>query len=463
MRCILIVAVLALLTAPVLADTVYLKNGRKMVGKVTVTQDQVIIETELGMMAFSRKQVERIEKDDKTLKVPKKSTQIPGKGASERAWEMLPDMPYHHVAFADIEVGAKLVAYNPRIGLAIFGTVAEVRTVKEERTLLFEAPSKALFRGEDSTVFSFYKIDTDMTLAKLLFFGCSSGDEVVLGLNDDRKLEVVFRKVSGADVEVREGMKTPQNISIREIHRVENQSAKARALESYLKSKGMEEGGCFTFTERDGTVRMGKLVKSESGLVVESSVADLKLDWNLVDNIAKLDPTEYKKRTRHIKASKSTYDPAVKPGDKVRAAISAYGAADREGDGISGRIGVEGARALALFTSFFSKAGLWVSSRHDTIYEIETGDKFNDKIYGISLGAPLKEALAVTDIYFYRSNVNNPRIMSSDTLSPLKVELLLDSKMETVEKIRVKNPGIAGDWVVKAGVIMRRLDNAPGR
>ena len=63
--------VIAILALPALGDTVYLKNGRKLVGKTEIKEGKVIIKTDLGIMSFSLKQVERIEKDDKTLKVPK--------------------------------------------------------------------------------------------------------------------------------------------------------------------------------------------------------------------------------------------------------------------------------------------------------------------------------------------------------------------------------------------------------
>jgi hypothetical protein len=454
---------IALLASPVLADTVYLKNGGKMVGKVTVKGDKVIVETELGTTSFSRKRVERIEKDDKTPRVPEKRKELPKKGAPSEAWKVLPDMPLHHVPYAEIEAGDKLVAYNPRTGLAIFGRVKAVHTKGENRTLSFEEPSKAFFQGSDAQVFSFYKIDIGKTVAKLLFFGCEDGDQITVSIVGAKKRDLIFRELSGIEVVVKEKGKVSEKLQTKTIYIVENHSLEARALESFLKSKGLKDGDSFSFTESDGTVQMGKLVKKEKGLEIESDVPGLKVDWGFVDRISPLSKEEFDARTRRLKSSKATYSPAVKPGDVVKTAVATYGKADMEGDGISGRIGIEGASILGLYARYFANAGLWISSRKGSIYEVETADEFKGQIFGLSLGTSKEEALKATDLYFYRANVHNPRILVSETLSPLRVEIMLDSKMEKIEKVRVTDPRIAGNWVVKAGVIMRRLGKLPGK
>jgi hypothetical protein len=448
---------------PVLADTVYLKNGRKMVGKVTVKGEEVIIETELGVMSFSRKQVKRIVKDDKTLKVPKDKEKIPEKVDSSKTWKILPDMPFHHLPYARVKAGDKLVAYNPTNGLAIYGKVKTVETEEEERTFTLEEPSKAFFQGSDSEIFSFYKIDTDATLTKLLFFGCKDGDSITLSIEGAEKRNMIFKEISGNSVVLKEEGKTPETLNVKSIFMVENHSSKRRALESFLESKNLKEGDSFTFTESDGTIRMGKLVKKDDELVIESDISGLKVDWGLVDRIKLLSADEYKMRMRRIKASKSEYSPAVKPGDNVNALVATYGKADMEGDGISGRIGIEGANLLGLYTRHFQKAGLWVSSRKDIIYELETTRAFEGKIFGLSLNAPKNEALKTTDIYFYQSNANNPRLMVSETLAQFRVEITLDPKLGKIEKIKITDSIAAGNWVVKAGVIMRRIDKNPGK
>ena len=114
-------------------------------------------------------------------------------------------------------------------------------------------------------------------------------------------------------------------------------------------------------------------------------------------------------------------------------------------------------------TRHFAKAGLWVSSRKDIIYEIETDEAFIGKIYGLYLEAPIKEALKSTDLYFYRSDANNARLMVSDTLSPLKVEITLDPKFEKIKKLKLTDYSIAGGWVREGDVIMRRLEKKPGK
>lgn len=467
MRCVLILSVaavvLAAALAPAAADTVYLKNGRKMVGKVTVEEDKVIVETELGMMSFSRREVLRIEKDDKTLKVPKKTGTIPRKGDADKAWEVVPDMPYHFVRYAELEVGAQVVALNPRTGITMFGTVGSVQDKDEDRKVAFDAPSSARFEGKDAEVYRFYKIDTPSTLVKLMFFSCKAEDEVTLSIGKGKPRHVVFKGLDGEELTVREGIMSPEKLDAKTVYMVENSTARSRALESYLNSKGLKEGDSFTFSESDGTLHMGKLVRGDKKLELESDVTGMKLDWAFVDRITSLSTDEYEARMKRMRDSKSPFTPAIKPGDNVRAAIAAYGKASTEGDGISNKIGIEGASALSLYTRFFAKAGLWVSSRTDAIYEIETGDGFTGKIYGLTVGALLADAMKETDLYFYRSNMNNPRIMISDTLSPITVSILLDSDMAKIEKITITNSKLAGDWVVKSGVILRRLEQEPDK
>ncbi len=461
---VLTVMLVAFLGAPALADTVHLKNGRKMVGKVTVKGDQVIVETALGTMSFSRRQVERIEKDDKTLRVPKATKPLPRTGTQDRPWRAVPDMPSHHVPYADITAGSKLVAYSPRNGLAIFGIVDRVKTEGEQRTFAFEPPSKTRFTGKDSQFFAFYKVDTETTQAKLMFFGCVEGDELLLRTNDGKKRNVVFRVISGKSVVIREGIKAPETLEVNTIYMVINRSSKKRSLESYLKSKDLKEGDGFQFADSDGTVRMGKLVKGESGLEVQAAGPDVKLDWAFVEKMTKLTPEGYEARMKRLKTSKAAYDLAVKPGDKIDAAITAYGKPDQEGDGITGRIGIKGAQMLGLYARFFSKTGLWVSSRKNVIYELETDKGFAGNIFGLSVGLKLTEAAKLTDLNFYRANMNNPRILISDTLYPVRVAILLNPRMTEIDKIRVFDPQIAGDWVVNAGMVMRqRLAKTPNR
>lgn len=238
----IVLAACCIFAAPILADTVYLKNGRKMHGKVTFKGKKIIIETKLGRMSFSRREVERVERDDKTLKVPGEEKQLPKKGDTKAAWKILPDMPYHLVPYAQIKVGDKLVAYDPRNGTAIFGNVKTIKTQEEERTTTFEEPSKAFFQGSDSDIFSFYKVDTDATLAKLLLFGCKKGDEITLFIQGTEKRDVVFVELSEKGVVFKEKAKAPETLAINKIYSVENHSLRARAVESYLKSPLLQAG-----------------------------------------------------------------------------------------------------------------------------------------------------------------------------------------------------------------------------
>ncbi len=453
----LVIAVLAL---PALGDTVYLKNGRKLVGKTEIKGDKVIIKTDLGIMSFSLKQVERIEKDEKTLKVPKKEDKtLPGKKVGEQEWEVLPDMPHHHVPYAEVEAGAKVVALNPRAGVAVSGTVAEVVPAEDERTIRFEAPSKAVFKQDDSKDYTFYKIDTGKTLTKLLFFGCKAGDSITIYEESKRKRDVVFDSIADDKVVVKVKDES-ETLEASSIYMLRNDTAKVRVLETYLKSKGFKEGSCFTFKEPDGTIHMGKFVKSEEGLTIQTDAKGVELTWSFIDEIETLQSDEYDARTKRLKKSESAYSPAVKPGDGARTAETALGKADREGPGISGRINMEGADSLGLYTRFYKKQALWVSSRKGVIYEVETEEGFEGKIYGMMLKSKLEDALKATDLHFYRSNMNNPKIMISNTLYPLQVKIMLDDKLKVIDKLKVTDLSAAGDWVVKAGVIMRSLDKS---
>jgi len=452
----LLVLLIFAVAMPAIADTVYLKNGRKMVGKVTETQDRVIIETKLGTMSFSRKQVDRIVKDEKTLDVPRQNEALPEKKIGDNDWEVVPDMPYHHTPFAGLEVGAKVIAYTPRKAIAIRGTVGKVTTEEESRTVKFDSPSGAVFENEDAQKYSFYKVDTGLTLAKLMFFGCKPGDSLALNFDDGKKKQVEFKQLKGENVVLREGVKLSESVPVKDIYMVVNETARLRALEGFLKAKGLSEGDAFTYTKSDGTIKMGKLVKNSEGVALESDDSNVKLDWTFIEKLEKLDIQEYKLRKLRLKASKSAYSPAVKPDDDVRAAVAAYGKADMEGEGISGRIGVKGAELLSLYVRFFSKAGIWIASRSSKIYEIETGKGFTGKVFGLAVGDPIKDALKETDIYFYRCNVNNPRRMLSETLSPTMVEILLDPKMENIEKVTVYDSAKKSDWAVVGGVIMRK-------
>ena len=450
--------VIAILALPALGDTVYLKNGRKLVGKTEIKEGKVIIKTDLGIMSFSLKQVERIEKDDKTLKVPKKDqTKLPGKKVGDRDWEILPDMPHHLVPYAQVEAGAKVVALNPRAGIAVHGTVAEVTKEEDNLTIRFEAPSKALFKQEDSKDYTFFRIDTNETLTKLLFFGCKAGDSITIYVEGANKRDVVFESTTGESLVVKYKEKT-ETIEATKTYMVRNDTAKNRALETYLKAKGFKEGDCFSFKESDGTIHMGRFVKSEHGLDVKTDASGIELTWAFIEKIEALDTKEYKARMKRLKKSESAYSPAVKPGDTARTAEKALGKADREGPGISGRINIEGADSLGLYTRFFKKQALWISSRKGLVYEVETAEGFEGKIYGMMIGSKLEDALKMTDLHFYRSNMNNPKILISSTLHPLQVRIELDSDLKVVDKIKVTDLSTAGDWVVKAGVIMRSLD-----
>ena len=53
--------------------------------------------------------------------------------------------------------------------------------------------------------------------------------------------------------------------------------------------------------------------------------------------------------------------------------------------------------------------------------------------------------------------------MVSDTLSPIKVEITLDAKMEKIERIEVTDPHVAGDWLIRDDRIVRRAAAAGHR
>ncbi len=450
------VVIAAVCVTPLFADTVYLKNGGKMRGKVTVTEDQVIIENEMGLMAIPRREVERIEKDEYTPGGPKVAPK-PRKTASERAWEVLPEMPHHVVTFEQAESGDRLAGLSPRTATAIFGRVKEVAVEGDNRKIIFEPPSNAVFAQGDAAAFSFFRVDTDSTLAKLLFFSVLENDEITISLAGGTKRTIKFKGVSGANILVKEGIKPAETLAAKTVFMVTNPAGKSRALEAYLEDKGLEEGDHFIYTDKRGIAHMGKLLKDEGGLKIDSGLPYLKLDWIYVDNLSELAAEEYKRRMARISESKSTYSPVATIGSQVQVAVAAYGSSNIEGDGIVGRVGVEGAKTLGLYTRFFEKAGLWISSMKDTVYEIETTKEFTGAIYGLKLNIPLEHALKLSDLYFYRFNVNNPRLMVSHTLSPLRVIVTLDAKMKTIERISVADPNVKDSFEVKAGVIMRRL------
>jgi hypothetical protein len=365
-------------------------------------------------------------------------------------------MPHHHVEYAAITEGDKLVALNARSGMAIYGDVSSVIKKEDKLSIKFGEPTKAVFSQEDAKDFSFYKIDTPITRGKLLFFGCEQGDKLTVTVKNEKR-EVVFHGLSTETVAFKKKDNPAVNVNVTEIYMVRNHSSAGRGLESFINSKGFKEDDCFTFTETDGTVRMGKLVKGDKGLEIETDVADVELNWSFVEKMEKLDSEEYEARTKRQGRSTSPYSPAIKVGDNVRAAEAAYGKADSEGAGITRNLNVQGADSLDLYTRFFKRTGLWVSSRKDVIYEIETDDGFRGKIYGLMLSAKIEDALKDTDLHFYRSNINNPRILIADTIFPVRVKIMLDSKMKYIERIKVTNLKIHGDWVENGGVIMKRL------
>jgi hypothetical protein len=182
------------------------------------------------------------------------------------------------------------------------------------------------------------------------------------------------------------------------------------------------------------------------------------LTWLFVDKIEALKSDEYEARMKRLKKSKAKYSPAVKPGDNARSAEKAFGKADREGAGISGRINMEGADSLGLYTRLYKKEALWVSSRKGIIYEVETEKGYEGRIYGMMLESKLEDALKATDLHFYRSNMNSPRFLVSNTLHPLQVKIMLDSNLKIVEKVKVTDLSATSDWVEQGSMIIRRLD-----
>ena len=67
-RC-LLAALGLLLSASAQADKVYLTNGKSLEGKVTETEDKVIVALAQGTMSFPRAQVQRIERRESVLDV----------------------------------------------------------------------------------------------------------------------------------------------------------------------------------------------------------------------------------------------------------------------------------------------------------------------------------------------------------------------------------------------------------
>jgi RNase P/RNase MRP subunit p29 len=273
----------------------------------------------------------------------------------------------------------------------------------------------------------------------------------------EKKKGVSFDSVVGEKVVVKVEDKA-ETIEASKIYMVRNDTARNRALEMYLKSKGFKEGDCFTFKEPDGTIHLGKFVKGEEGLEIETDASGVEISWSFIDEIEALTSEEYAARMKRLKKSESQYSPVVKPGENARTLETALGKPEREGPGISGRINMEGADSLGLYTRFFKNEALWVSSRKGIVYEVETDKGFKGKIYGMMIGSRLEDALKMTDLHFWRSNLNNPKILISNTLHPVQVKIMLDDKLKIVEKIKVTDLNAAGNWVVKAGVIMRRLD-----
>ena len=65
LHCILIAAIVAGLSAPLLADTVHLRDGRKIVGQIVMQSDDTVVavETSYGRLEFRASEVEKIEYD----------------------------------------------------------------------------------------------------------------------------------------------------------------------------------------------------------------------------------------------------------------------------------------------------------------------------------------------------------------------------------------------------------------
>lgn len=452
MRNLLCAAVLVLCTTTLLADTVYFKNGRKMVGKVTLKGDQVIVENEAGTFAFSRRQVDRIKKDQKKpgQRVTRSKRIVP-----KRAWEALPDMPRHRVAFDRIERGHKLVGVDPREAMTVFARVKSVSIGAEGSTVTFGEPAESIFKRRHTEFFTFFKVDSDTTRAKLLFFGAVAGDTLTLSLTNDSSRSVTFKGLFGAHIVVREGVKARETLPASSIYMVRNKTGKARALESYLKHKGMREGDLVRFTGADGVVYTGKLVRGKSGMEVESEARKFVLDWPLAEKLSAISTGEYEGRTMRVQDSKAAYTLVVKPGDDVRAALAAYGEPDEEGNGITGEVGFQGTKAANLYTRHFAKKGIWISSRDKTIYEVEVEKGFDGKIFGIGIGDKIRKLSDLTDIRFYRPEPKE-RILVSDTLEPLRVTVIFDQKTGVIERITVTDTKRAREWGVKADAMLRK-------
>src|SRR3954452_6187786 len=84
MRSTLSLLLVLLLAAPALADTVVLRDGRQVSGKVREEKNEIVVKQKLGEVRFAKELVARIDQDDRWSELERKQRDLATGTADDR-------------------------------------------------------------------------------------------------------------------------------------------------------------------------------------------------------------------------------------------------------------------------------------------------------------------------------------------------------------------------------------------